>query len=137
MRERISWFTQPVAGKSSIQRSWLALPSVSLIACFTVACGGAAVPHQELNTAEASIRAAEVGGAPELPQAALHLKYATDGVQQAKALIAKEENEQAQLILQRAAADAEVALAMAQHEEALAEANEVLEQINQLMEKNK
>ena len=51
------------------------------------ACGGAAVPQEQLTAAQAAIRAAEVGGAPNDPQAALLVKKCQDGVVEAKKLI--------------------------------------------------
>ena len=109
---------------ASVSMTWL-----------TMACGGAALPQQELTSAEAAVRAAEVAGAPAVPKAELHLKYARDQITQAKQMIEQGENEQAQRVLVKAESDAEVALALAKHEEARSEANKALEDIEALMEK--
>lgn len=109
----------------------------ALLGFLAIGCGGAAVPHQALNAAEASTRAAEVGGAQNSPKAELYLKYARDGIAKAKQLITEEKNEAARRLLVRAEADAEVALAMAKRQEAAKEAAESLERIEQLMEKSK
>lgn len=87
-----------------------------------------------MTAAESAIRAAEVGGAEEVPNGKLHLKYARDQVQQAVKLIEEKEYEAADLVLQRAEVDAEYALALARHQEARAEAQEMLQKIDELME---
>jgi hypothetical protein len=78
------------------------------------ACGGAAVPQEQLTAAQAAIRAAEVGGAPNDPQAALLVKKCQEGVAEAKKLIEDGNNHRAEMVLMRAQADAELALALAQ-----------------------
>jgi hypothetical protein len=78
------------------------------------ACGGAAVPQEQLTAAQAAIRAAEVGGAPNDPQAALLVKKCQDGVAEAKKLIEDGNNHRAEMVLMRAQVDAELALALAQ-----------------------
>lgn len=99
-----------------------------------VACGGAPVPNQQLTTAESSVRAAEVGGANEIPRGQLHLKYARDQINEAKKLMAEDENVLAKYALERAEADAELALAMAENDKAQREAQEQLNRIKELME---
>lgn len=99
---------------------------------FAVACGGAAIPQDQLTAAEAAARAAEVGGAPNNPKAALHLKYARDQISEAKKLIEDDENELAQAKLQRAEIDAELALALARVENARTEARAALEEVEEL-----
>ncbi len=100
-----------------------------------VACGGAAIPQDKLTSAEAAVRAAEVGGAPENPKAALHLKYARDQIAEAKKYIEEEENEVAAALLDRAGVDAELALALARVENARAEAAAALQEVNKLKER--
>lgn len=84
------------------------------LAFSATACGGAAVPQEQLTSAQAAIRAAEVGGAPNDPQAALLVKKCEDGVAEAKKLIEDGQNHRAEMVLMRAQADAELALALAQ-----------------------
>jgi len=98
-----------------------------------LACGGAAVPHQEMATAQAGVRAAEVGGAPEHPQAELRLKHANEKIAAAEALIKEGDNETATLRLHEAAADAELALAIALKEQAKKDAEQALKRIKVLM----
>jgi hypothetical protein len=99
---------------------------------FSVACGGAAIPQEKLTAAEAAVRAAEVGGAPDNPKAALHLKYARDQIVEAKKYIEEEENEVAAVLLDRAEVDAELALALARVENARAEAAAALQEVQKL-----
>ena len=106
-------------------------------AWLAMACGGAAIPQERLTSAESAAHAAEVGGAPSVPQAALHLKKAQDHIAQAKALIAEDENERADFVLQRAEADAELALAQACEDAAKREAQEAIEILEQLRAKTK
>ncbi|MEN9579382.1 MAG: hypothetical protein RJA70_2391 [Pseudomonadota bacterium] len=105
----------------------------SVLSMFLVsACGGAAVPQDQLTAAEAAARAAEVGGAPNHPKAALHLKYARDQISEAKKLIEEDETELAAAKLERAAVDAELALALSRVENARAEARAALEEVEEL-----
>lgn len=106
------------------------------MACLVfVACGGAAVPNRELASAESAIRAAEVGGATELPKGELHLKYARDQVASARKLMEEGENEAATLVLERAIVDAELALALAEEEGARREAEVERDRIKELTAK--
>ncbi|NLE88878.1 MAG: DUF4398 domain-containing protein [Myxococcales bacterium] len=98
------------------------------------ACGGAAVPHAQITSAEASVRAAEVGGAQGVPKAELHLKHARDQIEAAKRLIEEGENERALYVLKRAEADAELALALAEEQQSRRDAEGALKRIQQLTE---
>jgi len=104
-------------------------------ACVALACGGAVVPQERLTSAEAALRGAEAGGAPNVPMAMLHLKQARDQVAEAKALIADDENERADSVLQRAEADADLALALAREEAAKKQAQQAQEQVAELRKK--
>jgi hypothetical protein len=107
----------------------------SITLLFAVACGGAAVPHEKMAGAEAEMRAAEVGGARDVQQAALHLKMASDQVAKAKALIAQNENEEAALVLDCAQADAQYALALAKEEATKKEADSAAKTVEELKRK--
>jgi hypothetical protein len=99
-----------------------------------LACGGAKPPQSQLTAAQSAVRAAEVGGAEEIPKGKLHLKFARDQIKQASDLMAEDENEEAARVLQRAEIDAQYALALAQHQEARQEAEKLLERIDELMD---
>lgn len=116
----------------AVMRICMFCPAV-LVGGLLVGCG-AAVPHQELTSAEAAVRAAEVGGAPSVPKAELHLKKARDQIAVAKRLIEEDENERAFYELKRAAADAELALALAEEAETHHQAQAALRRVQQLME---
>ncbi len=87
-----------------------------------LACGAGAPPQTQMTAAQSAIRAAEVGGADEIPKGKLHLKYARDQIAEATALMEEKDYEKAELVLRRAEIDAQYALALAQHAEAAAEA---------------
>jgi len=106
-----------------------------LVASFAAACGGAQPPQARVSSAESAVRAAEVGGAEDIPRGKLHLKYARDQIAQAKELMEEKEYEEADLLLQRAEIDAQYALALAREKEAQEESEQVLEEISELMEK--
>ncbi|MGC4086333.1 MAG: DUF4398 domain-containing protein [Polyangiaceae bacterium] len=102
---------------------------------FVVACGGAAVPQEKLTSAQAAIKGAEVAGASEDPKAALYLKLSREGVDKANALITESENEHAARVLDRALADAELALALANEARTKQAANQAKEQAEELKQR--
>lgn len=83
-----------------------------LLATPMFACGGAAVPQSQLTDAKTSLSAAEAVGAEDEPVAELHLKMAENGILEAEELITEKRHEEAALVLERARADAELALAL-------------------------
>jgi multidrug efflux pump subunit AcrA (membrane-fusion protein) len=97
-----------------------------------LACGGAPVPHDALSAAQADVKGAEVGGAAENPKAALHVKLAKDQIELAQKQISDGDNEEALRTLNRAQADAELALALAKEAKAQGEAAEASEQVGKL-----
>lgn len=78
--------------------------------------GGYPEPRNQLIASEAAVRAAEVAGAQEGPQSALHLKRAREQVESGRSLIQEGENERAEWVLRRAQSDADLALAVATEE---------------------
>lgn len=76
-------------------------------------CASYPAPTDHLASAIAATRGAQEAGAPRVPQAALQLKLAQEGVEQARAMIANGENERADFMTLRAYNDAELALAIA------------------------
>jgi hypothetical protein len=67
-----------------------------------------------------------------VPQASLELRLSEEQITKAKELMANGENERADLLLQRAQADAELALALAREAQAKGEAAQLLSQVAQL-----
>lgn len=106
--------------------------SLAALALAAIGCGGAAVPHDQLASSQAAIRAAEEVGATKIPTAELHLKFAKDQVAKAKALIADDENEEALRALQRAQADAELAIAITKETAVRTEAEQAMAQVQAL-----
>jgi len=96
------------------------------------ACGGAAIPQDSLTAAQADVKGAEVGGAADNPQAALHLKLAKDQIEIAQKQIADGDNESAARTLDRAQADAELALSLAKEGKAQGEATDASDQVGKL-----
>jgi len=100
-----------------------------------VACGGGyPEPRSQLTESEAALRAAEVAGAQDSPQSALHLKRAREQIESGKALIEEGENERAKWVLRRAQADADLALALATEEAQRKRAAAAKEELEQLQE---
>lgn len=86
-----------------------------LVAAMTVAvaCGSSyPAPTQPLADVQASQRGARELGANDVPQAQLHLKLAEEQASNARRLMNDGENERAATVLQRAKADADLALAL-------------------------
>jgi Domain of unknown function (DUF4398) len=104
-------------------------------AALVVSCASTAIPAQKLTDSKASLRAAEAVGAEIDPQAALHLKMARDEIREAELLIKEDENERAELVLERAEADAQLAMALAQERQMKAEAETAKRKVEELKEK--
>jgi len=101
----------------------------------TVACGGPPVPQDQLTASQAAISAAEVGGTPGDPQAALLVKKAKDQIVEAKKLIEDGNNHRAEMVLLRAEADAQLALAIAQELATRNEADTAEKQVQELRQR--
>ena len=84
--------------------------SCALVTLAVAACGGSSLPPAKVGDTQSSISAAAAVGADQNPQAALHLKMARDQLKQAQGLLDDGKDEAARLVLERADADAEVAL---------------------------
>lgn len=101
-------------------------------AALAVGCGSYPAPTERVSSAEAAIRGAQEVGAGGVPAAALSVKLAQEEVQKAKQLMQDGDNKRAELILMRAQADAELALAQAREQQAKVEADKALDQVKQL-----
>ncbi|WP_438002078.1 DUF4398 domain-containing protein [Sorangium sp. So ce185] len=78
---------------------------------------------------EAMIRAAEEGGADEVPLADVHLRLAREQVERARRLSAEGVADRARRMLLRAQADAELAMALAREARAQARAREAVGEV--------
>lgn len=99
----------------------------------TAACGGSLPPPSDrLASAEAAARSARELGADREPKAQLHLRLATEQIDAAKKLMADNDNKRADLVLQRANSDAELAVMLAKENNARADAEKAQEKVKNL-----
>jgi hypothetical protein len=96
------------------------------------ACAAPLPPTQRMEANSAAIRSAEEVGAPKVPQAALHLQLAREQTEHAKALLAKGERSNAEGLLMRAEADANLAVALSRGDTSAREAQEAVDQARKL-----
>lgn len=96
------------------------------------ACGGSAIPTTEMGRAESAVGAARASGAEEVPAAALHLRLANENLAFARSLVSKGENERARFVLERAAADADLAKSLVHEARSKARAEQAQKEIQAL-----
>lgn len=98
-----------------------------------VACGSSLPPPSDrLASAEAAARSARELGADREPKAQLHMRLASEQIEQAKKLMADGDNKRADLILQRANADAELSVMLAKENNARGEAERAQEKVRNI-----
>jgi hypothetical protein len=107
------------------------------LSALAVGCGGAVAPTQRVTSSQAAIRGAEEVGAPSNPQAQLHLKLAKEQLAQAQKLIEDDDNAEAEIVLMRAEADAELAIALAKEAAMQGEAAKARESVERLKKEGK
>ena len=106
---------------------------LAAIALYVLAgCGSYPAPTERMTTSQSAVRAAQEVGAPNNPQAALHLKLAQEQVEQAKQLMTDGENKRAEYVLLRAESDAELAVALARESTARQAAQRALDEVRSL-----
>lgn len=92
----------------------LLLPLGSL----ALACGGSfPPPNDEYSAAQADVGRAEAGGAPNVPDAKLHLQLAQEDLVKSKALI-DQDNKRAADLIAVARVEAQLALSLAKQQQA-------------------
>ena len=113
------------------------------IMMFAMAAGTAALglgcassPPLRTEASTSGIRAAEEVGAAKVPQASLHLQLAREELELAKGLAAKGKKEEADSMLLRAEADAELAVALSRGDAEKSEARAAVERVRQLRQDN-
>lgn len=104
----------------------LGLVAVSALAA---GCASTPLPAERMASSQASIRGAEVAGARNEPTAALHLRLAQENYDKATKMAKDGDGERAKLVLQRAEADAELALLLAKEYQERSEAQKLMEQV--------
>jgi Domain of unknown function (DUF4398) len=105
---------------------------VLLVATAVSACGGAQLNQTRVTEVQGAMRAAEEVGANDQPKASLHLQLARDEMNEAKRLAKDDDGENAALLLNRAQADAELALQLARTEQEQQKARQAWQKIQEL-----
>lgn len=106
-----------------------------LLAVLVAGCA----PSPTLNTSNSSsaIRTAEAAGASSTPLAALHLKLAREAIADAEDLASKGKTDQAESMLLRAEADAELAILLSREQSEKSEAAAAMERVRRLQGENR
>jgi hypothetical protein len=111
----------------AVKRSCVAL------VLFLVGCGSSLPPPSDrLASAEAAARSARELGAEREPKAQLHLRLASEQIDLAKKLMADGDNKRADLVLQRANSDAELAVMIAKEATAKSEADKAQDRVKNI-----
>jgi hypothetical protein len=105
-----------------------------LLAAAIAGCGSSPAINKEASTS--AIRAAEAVGASKVPDASLYLQLAKEGLEKAKVLAAEGDKEQAESMLLRAQADAELAVALSRRDADKTEATDAIERLRKLRQDN-
>lgn len=120
----------------SLNRSWSAPVLACVAMVWGAGCGGAGLPVHAQSDAVAAIRSARELGAESTPQASYHLALADDGVESAETAIRQGQMDVARRLLERAKADAELAMALRREDEVRTHAAETHEHIEDQRETN-
>lgn len=111
-----------------------AFPVLATAALLAGGCAGANFNQQRMVDTQATVAAVEELDEVEDPEVSLHLKYARDQLAAARRLIDEGDDEEANRMLDRAHADAQLALAMARTERSRKEAREAWAEVEELRE---
>lgn len=95
-------------------------------------CASVTIPSDQYGQPRETIRVVTEMGTDNNPQAKLHLKLATDELENADKLIKQDKKEEAKLSLTRAEADAALALALLKRDEMKSEVEAVQEKLERL-----
>jgi pyridoxal biosynthesis lyase PdxS len=87
-----------------------------VIGLSAVGCAHQPPPNDQIASSLAAVRGAEEAGAMNVPEAALHVKLAQEEIEQAKKLVANDDNQRAEDRALRAGNDAELAVAIARED---------------------
>lgn len=113
-------------------KSILLVPSILLL--FASGCAAKQALYTETSTA--AIRSAEELGAPNVPQAALHLQLAKEAMVAAVEMNEQGNVEEANSLLERAEADAELAVALSRADAEKSSATAAVERVRKLQSEN-
>lgn len=106
-----------------------------LLALVALGCAHT-LPEYATESSASAIRTAEEVGASDVPKAALHLQLAKEELDQAKALFAEGRKDEAVSLLDRSAADAELAVTLARQDAEKQAANDAMARVTQLRAEN-
>ena len=112
---------------------------LAVFVLFTIVIAGCGSSPASINkeASTSAIRAAQEVGASEVPNAALYLQLAKEGLEKAQTLAEKGEKEEAESMLMRAQADAELAIVLSHGDADKTEATEALDRVKKLRQENK
>jgi hypothetical protein len=97
---------------------------LTVLSMMAAACGGSfPPPNDEFAAAKTDVGAAEAGGAPNVPDAKLHLQLSQEDLQKSKDLIDKD-NKRAASLIAVARAEAQLALSLAKASQAADQARQ-------------
>ncbi len=108
----------------------------SILFAAVIIAGCASNPAVNKEASTSAIRAAEEVGASNVPSASLYLQLAKEQSEKAKALATKGDKEEAESMLLRAEADAELAVALSRGDADKTEATKAIERVRQLRQDN-
>ncbi len=106
--------------------------TVLAIAALSGCASSATIPAEKLAAPQAAAEAAKEMGAAQIPEAKLHLQLANQQIEQAKELLDSGDKERALRLLNRANADAELAVALTKQRAAQRQALEAINQVAEL-----
>jgi hypothetical protein len=107
------------------------------LAVALVAAGCASNPPLSTETSTSAIRAAEAVGADDVPKAALHLQLANEELIGAQKLAADGKKEEADSLLLRAEADAELAILLSKEDSEQSEATRAMDRVHRIRTENR
>jgi hypothetical protein len=117
-----------------MKQTWK-LGGVLALALAIAGCGSS--PPLRTESSTSAIRAAEAVGADQVPRASLHLQLANEELAGAEKLAADGRNEEAESMLLRAHADAELAILLSKENQEKAEAARAMERVVKLQSDNR
>ncbi|MEY4548433.1 MAG: hypothetical protein RL685_4628 [Pseudomonadota bacterium] len=100
------------------------------------ACGGGQLNQNKATNVQAAVMAAEQVGAKDQPKASLHLQLAREQVEEARKRAADGDESSANLLLERAQVDAELALQLARTEQEQQNAQKAWEKIREIKQES-
>ena len=105
--------------------------AIALFSLLAIACGSSyPPPNDEWSAAQQDVGKAEAGGAPDVPDAKLHLQLAQEDLSKAKELIGTD-NKRAASLIALARVEAQLALSLAKQQRAEAAAQAAQSQLQQ------